>query len=496
MSGAAQHRPPGSDAASLLTAGNLAVWTGGRWRGGRPASVAGASIDTRRLRPGELFFAVAGDRRDGHDFVDAAFAAGAAGAVVAAGYGGAAPGGPLLEVDDPRRALRAAAEGYRAALDPIVVGVTGSAGKSTVKELTAAVLSRRFRTARTPGNWNNELGVPLSLLAMAPGTEAVVLELATNHPGEIALLSALARPSIGMVTTVGAVHIAFFESVAAIAREKAALLRALPGNGLAILNLDSDCLDVLRAHVPCALRTVRGPALRPSPGLDAGRPEEQIDPHRGGDYVCTAWEPRSRRVAVWDGPAGRREELAIPLPGRHHAVNVLLAAAVARHLGLDWDDIRAGLACFEGMPMRWAERRVGNVRMINDAYNANPLNMRASIGCFAEEDDAPGKWLVLGGMLELGAREAVEHDALGRFIAGWEWAGLITVGDLGGRIADGAVAAGMAAERIVRCSDAASAAAELRERASGGDAVLIKGSRRFRLEDVMTGFEQRGGERE
>ena len=266
--------------------------------------------------------------------------------------------------------------------------------------------------------------------------------------------------------------------------------------GLAILNLDSDCLDVLRAHVPCALRTVRGPALRPSPGLDAGRPEEQIDPHRGGDYVCTAWEPRSRRVAVWDGPAGRREELAIPLPGRHHAVNVLLAAAVARHLGLDWDDIRAGLACFEGMPMRWAERRVGNVRMINDAYNANPLNMRASIGCFAEEDDAPGKWLVLGGMLELGAREAVEHDALGRFIAGCEWAGLITVGDLGGRIADGAVAAGMAAERIVRCSDAASAAAELRERASGGDAVLIKGSRRFRLEDVMTGFEQRGGERE
>jgi UDP-N-acetylmuramoyl-tripeptide--D-alanyl-D-alanine ligase len=373
-------------------------------------------------------------------------------------------------VEDSARALRLAAAAYRRKLAPKIVAVTGSAGKSTVKEMTARILAARYRTARTRGNWNNEIGLPLSLLAMEGGTEVGVFEVGTNHPGETGRLCAIARPDWGVVTNVGPVHIEFFDTVEAVAREKADLLRSLPPEGVAVLNRDMPHFDLFRAAAPGRVITV-------STRADA-------------DYVAAYAE---------DGVLGVREtagggELRVRLgqPGAHHALNALLAVAVARGLGVGPDAIVEALERYAPLPMRWERDEVRGVLVINDAYNANPLSMRAALEAFTREPARGRKWLVLAGMLELGRHASEEHLAVGALTARGPWAGLIAIGPLGRLIAEGAAAGGLARARITCCGSNREAAAALARQAAAGDAVLVKGSRAMHLEEIVEIFKACG----
>jgi len=452
---------------SLFTAQAAADWAGGRWEPRGPSLIAGVCHDSRTVRPNDLFVALTGPTFDGHDFLDDVFGRGACGAVVAEGRAlPAAAGRPLLRVDDPAAALRRLAAGYRQAVNPAVVAVTGSAGKSTVKEMTTRILATRMPAAGTRGNWNNDIGLPLSLLAMAPDTRVGVFEVGMNHPGETRRLCALLKPTWGVVTNVGPVHIEFFESVEAIAREKAEVLRSLPPDGMAVLSRECACFEVFQEAAPGRVVTV-------SVG---GAP---------ADYVCRGHGPGWRELAVQERASGKEIGLRLRAPGEHNAANALLAAAVAREFGVPWDDIVRALESYAGLPMRWETRDVRGITLINDAYNANPLSMRAALRAFADLPCAGRKWLALGDMLELGALSAAEHRALGALVARGGWAGLIAVGPLGRLIAEGAAGGGMPPATIARCADNPRAAAAVAERARPGDAVLLKASRGLRLEEAL-----------
>jgi len=451
---------------SEWSAVEIAGWAGGRWMPHAPARVSGFSIDTRTLEPGEVFLALAGGRCDGHACVAEAFAKGAGGAIVSAPV---QPGGPVLRVADVRAALTAIAAGHRDRLPGRMAALTGSVGKTTVKEMVANALDQRGPTARTPGNWNNELGVPLSLLKMSTRDAFGVFEVAMNHPGEIAPLCRLLRPTLGIMTKVGPAHLEYFASVEAIAREKADLLQSLPAEGEAILSADDRWFDLFRRLAPCRVVTVsnRGDA----------------------DYVAERQDPAAGRFDVVERESGERAAFVLPRPGRYWIENALLAIAACRRWGLSWEPLQRSLAAFESLPMRWEQTCREGVVFINDAYNANPLSMRAAVEAFEALPGVGCKWLVLGAMRELGAAENEAHREVGRQAAGGAWEGVITVGAQGRLIAAGARQMGWRAEALFECATPEEVTAVLRARLRPGDAVLLKASRAARLEQVLALWE-------
>ena len=451
----------------VFPAEDLATWCRGTWVGTPPPKATGISTDTRSLKPGDIFFALRGKNRDGHCFVDEAFGKGAAAVVVARGVGEVqSPGGPRLVVDDTREALLQAAAGYRRRLGTRIVGITGSVGKSTVKEMVAQMAATLVPVTSSPGNWNNEIGLPLSLLAMEPEAKMGVFEVATNHPGEIATLSNVLRPDCGVVTTVGPVHIEFFGSEEAIAREKAQLLAHVPSDGLAVVNRDMPFLEIFRQAFSGRFVTV-----------------STADPE--ADYFSPAVDSVRRTISIREKESGQEVCVPYPQPGLHNARNVLLAAAVARQLGVTWAGITTAMRQFRPLPMRWQEMTIGGFCLINDAYNANPLSMRAAIETFWEETRPGKKWLVLGEMFELGQWSEQAHEELGRFIAGKTWAGLVVVGPLGRLIAKGARCAGMAVDRIHECAGTKETADFIQKYVPKGDSILLKASRGVGLEKVV-----------
>lgn len=443
----------------------LAQWAAGEWVPSAPAVVNGFSHNTETVREGDLFVAIRGARVDGHAYVAEARRRGACGAIVRGDQAaGLAATGPLLAVADPVAALQDIAAGYRRQAAARVVGVTGSTGKTTVKELIAGMLGATWRTARTPGNWNNEIGLPLSVLAMEADAQVSVLELGISHPGEMAPLCRIARPDWGVVTTVGPVHLEFFPSVEAIAEEKGELLRRLPADGVAVLSVDDPYFPILRKCVSGRLVTVSLATeadYRLEPGAAAGS------------------------MIVRERATGESCVLHLPLPGNHNRHNVLLAAAVARGFGVPWPALAESLNRYAPLSGRWETRETGGVTLINDSYNANPLSMRAALETFREMAVPGLKWLMLGDMLELGARSAEEHAAAGRQVAAGDWAGLVAVGVLGAILADGAEAAGWPRERVFRGAAATDGAAFLAGRVHAGDAVLFKASRGLHLEKAV-----------
>ncbi|HMP76059.1 MAG TPA: UDP-N-acetylmuramoyl-tripeptide--D-alanyl-D-alanine ligase [Kiritimatiellia bacterium] len=442
-----------------FTPGELAAWSSGRWCGGTPPAITGFAIDSRAIQPGDCFVALPGAKVDGHQFLDVARERGAACALVRGGV--SCPGLPLLEVADPKHALMELARGHRARLGGRMIAVTGSSGKTSVKEMTADLLALAGPTARTRGNWNNDLGLPLSLLTMKPGDAFGVFEVGMNHPGELKPLCELLRPHISVVTCVGPVHIEFFESEEGIAHEKAEVYRALDADGLAILPADDPWFRVLNSHV-------RSRALTVSMQQDA-------------DYRVVAGEPPLFVVSEW--ASGETSAFSAPLPGRHVLSNAGLAIAVARQFGIEWEALARRVQAFRPPGMRWEDREVRGVRIINDAYNANPMSMRAALDAFAEIDVAGNRWLVLGAMRELGTHAEEEHLALGRLLARGPWAGLVAVGPEGAWLREGARSVGF--QKIRLAADAMEAARILKDLIQPGDAVLLKASRGVALEDVL-----------
>jgi len=447
-------------------AADIAAWTSGKWEPDGPAGITGVSHDTRDLQGGNLYVAIRGLSFDGHDFVAEAAGKGACGAVVRNDWQPAqAPAFPLLRVPDTGAALRDMAGGYRRSIDAEIIGVTGSAGKTTVKEMIAETLAARSPTARTWANWNNDIGLPLSLLRMDGDVGAGVFEVGTNHPGELRPLCELLAPSWGVVTNVGPVHIEFFDSVDAIADEKAELLRCLPPDGTAVLDRQGAFFDVLDSAVPCRTVTVAldGPA----------------------DYACVERDTQRRRAVVEETATRERVAFELPLPGEHNVLNAMFAVAVARGHGMDWQAITKALAAYQSLPMRWEVRCTRGVCIINDAYNANPMSVRAAVAAWLEQPVDGKRWLVLSGMLELGDRADAEHAAVGGFVAGTGIDALVTVGELGAEIARAAGAAGLPGEHIHVCPDTASAGDLLASALGNGDSVLLKASRGMHLEKVI-----------
>ena len=452
-----------------LLPSELARWSHGAWTQPPATPLRGAAIDTRALKAGELFVALPGERSDGHQHLAAAQAAGAGGALVRRGT--RHPGFSLLEVDEPKLALAQIAAGHVSTCPAHRMAVTGSTGKTTVKEMLADVLSTRAPTARTRGNWNNDIGLPLSLLTLEPAHAYGVFEVGMNHPGELDPLCDLLQPHAAVVTSVGPVHIQYFPSEEAIAHEKAAVVRAVKSDGVVVLPADDRWFAVLRSYLRGRLITtsMRGPA----------------------DYQGVAGE--GAIFEVLERASGERAIFTAPLPGDFIIHDALLAIALGRSQGLAWPDLVRAIAAYQPVGYRWRRENVGEVLVINDAYNANPVSMRAALQAFAQTPVAGRRWLVLGSMREMGDHAQAAHLAIGREIAHGAWAGLLALGHEGAGLAEGARAAGWSADQARACASVAEAVDLLIQQVQPGDAVLLKASRGEHLEDVVKQWQQRRG---
>ena len=429
--------------------------------GSRP--IIGAAVDSRRVEPGNAFFALTGERTDGHRFLDAAVAAGAAALVVSeplddarlATLTGASGSVSVVRVADPATALRAVAADYRARFSPLVVGITGSLAKTSTKELAAEVLAGRFRVLRSAGNENNEIGLPLTLLRLRPEHEVAVLEMGLYVTGEIALLAQLARPSIGVVTAVRGVHLSRAGSIDAIEAGKRELVEALPASGWAVLNVDD--LRVSRMARSTLARVLRY-------GFDATA-DVAAEEVRSLGAAGMQFRLRLPTAAV---------EVRTPALGRHGVHNALAAAAVATCAGLDGDEIARGLARPVHTPHRSQLIRAGTWTILDDTYNASPDAVLAALGLLAE---LPGRRIaVLGEMLELGDAAPAEHHRVG-VAAASVVDRLVVVGRGAAGIAEGALAGGLDPARVEHAADRAEALSALLAMLEDGDAVLVKASR-------------------
>jgi UDP-N-acetylmuramoyl-tripeptide--D-alanyl-D-alanine ligase len=444
----------------------LARVTAGRWTRKPIEPIVGIVNDSRGQIHGMLYVALHGERYDGHRFVGPALSAGAAAAMVdsQSGVADAHASHPLLVVEDTQSALSVLAHAYRNQVGPLTVGVTGSVGKSTVKEMCASVLGVAGETAKTRGNWNNEIGLPLSMLAMNKQALFGVFEVGMNHPGEVGDLCRVLQPDWGVVTIVGPVHLEHFASVDAIATEKGALLKSLPEDGRAFLCRDDKWFSLLSKMASCPVRTV-------SFEQDA---DLKLEHDAAGNHLI-----------VSEKGSGETHAFVWSQPGRHNALNAGFAILVGREAGMTWQQIAQGLADYQPLPMRWQEHHARGCLLINDAYNANPASMQAALRTFVETPCSGRRWLVLGDMLELGETARWEHEQLGQKVACESWAGLLTVGPQAVGIADGATRNGMASSRIWCCEDTHMAATVLRKELKSGDAVLFKASRGIALERVI-----------
>lgn len=426
---------------------------------GADTGFTGVSTDTRTLRPGELFVALRGPNFDGHAFVPRAAERGAAAAVVEHPLAGSLP---LLQVADSLVALGAVAAEWRGRFELPVLAVTGSFGKTTVKEMMAAIAATRGDVLASRGNLNNEIGLPLTLFGLDPAHRAAVLELGANHAGEIARLAAISRPSVGVVTAAGPVHLEGFGSLEGVARAKGELYAGLPGDGVAIINQD-DAFASLWREMAGTRRCV-------SFGLkaDAEFRAEQIS-----QSLDAAGPLLEFRLVTPDGAADAR----LALPGRHNALNALAAAAATWAAGWSLDEIVAGLARVAGVQGRMSLRKShSGALLIDDTYNASPVALQAAIEYATA---LPGEtWLVLGDMRELGAASAELHAAAGRLA---RERGITRLYAIGPESAAAAEAFGTAQH----FSEIAELASALERDLPPGVNLLVKGSRSMRLETLI-----------
>ncbi len=427
------------------------------------AIVQAYSIDSRTIRPGELFFAVKGERMDGHDFVQLALEKDAVAAVVRKDQLARYPVKTrLLAVDDTLVALQTLAAAVRRLWGKPLVGVTGSTGKTTTKEAIAHVLSSRFRVLKSEGNFNNHFGLPLMLLKVQPEHEAAVIEMGMSHRGEIAALAKIAQPGIGVVTNVAPVHLEFFKSVAEIARAKYELIESLPPGGTAVLNADDEYVSQF--------------------GRDFHGKVVLYGLHPTADVRAENIEPRGAAGSVFDVlVAGRRERATLPLVGTHNIYNALAAVAVGLERGLSLAEATGALATLAPADKRGAVVQLGNITIINDCYNSNPTALDAMVDTLAAMP-AKRRIVVAGEMLELGPVGEELHRRSGQHMAKKGIDILLGVRGLAQAMVEAAAESGTHAEFVPTPEEAGEwLAREGRE----GDVVLMKASRGVKLERAL-----------
>ena len=431
----------------------------------------GYSIDSRTIQPGELFFAVKGERLDGHDYVHQALERGAVSAVVRKDQlARFTVKTCLLAVDDTLVALQTLASAVRRLWGKPVVGVTGSAGKTTTKEAIAHVLASRFRVLKSEGNFNNHFGLPLMLLKLQPEQEIAVIEMGMSHAGEIAALAKIAHPNIGVVTIVAPVHLEYFNSIADIARAKYELIESLPHHGTAILNADDE-------YVSQFGRDFKGKVIF-------------YGTHRPADIRAEHIESRGAEGSVFDLVVnGHRECAELRLVGAHNIHNALAAAAVGVERGIPLSDVIGALATLVPAEKRGQVVQVGNIKVVNDCYNSNPKALEAMVDALATMP-AKRRIVVAGEMLELGPTGEQMHRASGKHIADAKIDVLVGVRGLAEPMVEAARAAGMRAEFVATPEQAGE---WLAREATDGDVVLLKASRGVKLEKALEKWKELAG---
>lgn len=457
---------------------DVVEWTGGDLlQGEQSARFDGASIDSRTVRPAQLFVAIRGPTHDGHLFLADALLAGAAGLLIERGQappGDARPGLPIIAVDDTTRSLGALATGHRRGFEGPLVAITGSNGKTTAKEMCAAILSESGSCLKNRGNLNNQFGLPLTLLEREADHRSLVVEIGMNHRGEIAPLAAIARPNVAVITNVGTAHIEFLGSRDEIALEKGDLIAALDEDAVAVLNADDH-------RVMAQAERARARILRFGQHAEAEVRAERITSlgERGFAFDLVT---ETDRIPVHVAGLGEPT-----------VSNALAASAAALATGAPLRSVGEGLAHYR--PMSGRMERVSlprNIILINDTYNANPQSMEVALRSLADLKGASRGVAVLGDMGELGSSADAAHRAAGALVAELGLDFLFTLGRFATDIAEGATRAGMDPHRVHVNTSHDETSQELRRILQGNDWVLVKGSRSMQMERVVEALARAG----
>ncbi|HET6882458.1 MAG TPA: UDP-N-acetylmuramoyl-tripeptide--D-alanyl-D-alanine ligase [Pirellulales bacterium] len=456
-----------------LTLHDLERLTGGRWlsvallpQQQSDAPLGRVVIDSRDVTPGDVFWALPGKRVNGCDFAEQAFERGASGVVSESMAVSPPVGRWALAVDDALRAMWQMAAEQRRRFAGQVIAVTGSVGKTTTREMIHTVLASRYTGRASQRNYNNHIGVPLSLMSWAPDDDYAVVELAASAPGEIAELAALTQPNVGVITKIGEAHLGSFGSHERIALSKGELLGALPADGLAVLNGDDEVLRRLARGLTTEIVWF---------GKGADCQVVASDVRNGHGCLCLSVEQTSFRVPVW---------------GRHYLASVLAAIAVGREWGLPLDEIADSLAEFQAPPMRCQVVEINGAKIINDCYNSSPTAMRAALDLLREFDSPGRRIVVCGDMRELGPDEVRWHREIGNEVVTRCGADLLLAcGEQAEEVVRAARRSGMPDERTLACDDPLEVAVRLRDWVQAGDVVLVKGSRALGMERFVSALE-------
>lgn len=426
--------------------------------------------DTRKITPGVLFVALKGERFNGEDFVAEAISQGANGVLVSKDYCSCQTlGGTVIKADgDTQMAYQQLAAYWRRRFDIPVVTITGSNGKTTTKDLTAAVLSAKMSVLKTQANFNNEIGLPMTLLQLNEQHEAAVVEIGMRGLGQIEALAPVAAPTIGIVTNVGETHMELLGSIENIAKAKAELVEAIPENGTVILNNDNQYTAAMTDKCKQGVKVI-------TYAIDAEADIKATD-------IVTNGQVTSFKCQL--GHQGPLVVFELPMVGRHNVSNALAAIACGWHLGLTAQELKLGLGKLEMSKMRFECQRIGQFNVINDAYNASPMSMEAAINTLSEVTNGQGRRIaVLGDMLELGAVAVEAHRKVGRQAAINGLDALVAFGEMGEEIARGAEAEGL--QTVYRARTHQEAADVLKKLLKPEDTVLFKGSRGMKMETII-----------
>lgn len=449
-----------------LTLKQIADWCGGKVSARfEHLRVSRMQSDSRKVRSGDLFVALKGAKADGHDFAETAINHGAVAALVSRPISEKLPS---IEVEDTLRAYGEIAAGYRKLTGVKVVGITGSVGKTTTKEMTASVLEAVYHTAKTEGNHNNNLGLPMTIMDMPENTEVAVLEMGMNHSGEMEYLSDIARPDLAIITNIGTMHIEHLGTREGILQAKLEIMRGMPDDGVGVFNGDEPLLWNIRAI---------GKHKKYYYGIE----------NHACDVTATDIVELDDGVRFVVHGFGQQFELFVPMLGRHAVYNALAATTVGLLLGVKPEQIQARFSSFHNTGMRQKIYVKNGVTIIEDCYNAGPESTEAALDVLAGIKTDGRRIAVLGDMLELGNRSAAEHYRIGRLAVGKADL-LLTYGEHSVRTLTGAITGGMNPKNTDHFDTHEDMAHMLKMRVSEGDVVLFKGSRGMRMEKVLQLF--------
>jgi UDP-N-acetylmuramoyl-tripeptide--D-alanyl-D-alanine ligase len=467
---------------TFLTIGDIIETTGGKLLRGRlEQTILGVSTDTRTIETGNLFIPLMGPNFNGHDFLTRAVTGGAGAFLTEKAHRSDVPVFPegiaWVEVGDTLKALGDIAHGWRKRIGCRVMAITGSAGKTTTKEMIAAICSLNQRIHKTDGNFNNLVGLPLTLLGLQEGINLAILELGTNAPGEIERLTRLAEPDIGVITNIGPAHLEGLGTLSAVREEKGRLFDVMDHRGVAVFNLDDTEINILRKHW-------QGKRITFSLSAPADITAENI-----------------RQVEIWKSAfalniQGMKEDIVLSVPGRHNIRNALAAAAAATAAGCDPSLIRRGLNAVRAVSGRMEIETLPNgAHLIHDAYNANPLSVGEALKTLVDISGSHQRIVFLGDMLELGADAKRFHEELGGQIGRAGIHHLFLKGEFSRITAEAAVAEGMDRKRIDFFNGPAEAIPALREVVTGSDWILLKGSRKMNLNELIPDIRRLGDQK-